>query len=204
MVRKFGILFLVATVLLGCVPAKQARKDEPQPNPQAGPVVLDALAKRQMQSRIFDTPDEKMVLTAASATLQDIGFNLDESCSELGLITCSKNTDVENGKKIANNIGVTLLWTLASVALTGGHAAIVRTDLPGTVALDKVQKVRASLVSSPVGEKADRIMVRLIVQRVVVDNNNEISTAETITDPQIYQQFFDKLAQSLFLEAHGV
>jgi len=195
MVKKLSILLLVVAALAGCA-AKQVRQD------QQGAV--DALAKRQMQSRIFDTSDEKMVLSAAAATLQDFGFNLDESCSELGLITCSKTKNADNAKKVAANIGVTLMWSLAAAVLSQGHYVALMTNAPGTVPLDKEQKIRASLVSTPVGEKGERVMVRLIVQRVVVDDNNDVSAAETILDPKIYQEFFDKLAQSIFLEAHGV
>jgi hypothetical protein len=46
--------------------------------------------------------------------------------------------------------------------------------------------------------------VRVTFQRVVWDNHRNVSRIETINEPKIYQEFFDKLAQSLFLEAHQI
>jgi len=189
------VFFLVATILPGCAPKKQAKLEEP---------VVDTVAKRQMQSRVFDTSEEKTVLSASAAVLQDLGFNLDESCPQLGLITSSKNRTAENSEQVANHVGKMLLFAAASLVLTQGHGVVLTTNPPGSVPFDKEQKIRASLVSTPVGDKEEHIMVRLTMQRVVWNENNQISLAEVITDPQIYQQFFDKLAQSIFLEAHGV
>jgi len=145
------------------------------------------------------------VLSAAATTLQDLGFTLDENSPDVGLIVCSKNISFSNAKRVANNVGTTLAWTLIIFALTPGvHEITVLPDAPGTVPLDKEQKIRASVASSHVGEKEERTMLRVIVQRVAVNDKNESTTAETIADPQLYQTFFDKLAQSLSLEAHGV
>ena len=46
----------------------------------------ESLAQRQAQTRRFDTSDETMLLSASAAVLQDLGFNLDESETELGLV----------------------------------------------------------------------------------------------------------------------
>ena len=47
---------------------------------------------RQMQSRRFETGDEKMILAACAALLQDLGFTLEESASDLGLVVASNQT----------------------------------------------------------------------------------------------------------------
>ena len=57
----------------------------------------DAPALRQVQTRYFDTEDEAELLSASAALLQDLGFLLDETNSELGLIVASKvrNSTIE-------------------------------------------------------------------------------------------------------------
>jgi len=198
MLKKLSIFLFAVALLVGCVPQKP-HEDEPQ---QAGPAVADAQAIRRTQSRIFDTSDEKMVLSAAAETLQELGFIMGENRPEVGLVTCSKSIPFSNAQKEAHNLGTTLGWTLAIFAVS--NTITVVPNAPGTVALDKEQKIRASVSSSHMGENGERITVRLIVQRMVTNDKNGTTTAETIADPQLYQTFFDKLAQSLSLEAHGV
>ncbi|MDL2314141.1 hypothetical protein LJC36_04075 [Desulfovibrio sp. OttesenSCG-928-C14] len=44
--------------------------------------------------------------------------------------------------------------------------------------------------------------VRITFQRVIYNTAGMVSRQEQIKDPEVYQQFFDKLSQSVFLEAH--
>ena len=45
-------------------------------------------------------------------------------------------------------------------------------------------------------------IVRVTFQRMIIDTAGRVTRAEQINDPAIYQQFYDKLAQAVFLEAH--
>ena len=63
------------------------------------------------------------------------------------------------------------------------------------------QNIRVSIVTKPSAD-GKAVIVRVNFQRVVVSAPNP--RAETIDDPIIYQQFFNKLAQALFLEAHEI
>jgi len=47
----------------------------------------ESLAKRELQTRIFDTQDEDMVLSAGAAVLQDLGFILDAADYGLGTVS---------------------------------------------------------------------------------------------------------------------
>ncbi len=67
---------------------------------------------------------------------------------------------------------------------------------------DQKQKIRVSIVTS--ASAGAGTIVRETFQRVVWNNKNQISHVETIDDAPIYQQFFDKLSQAIFLEAHGL
>ncbi len=46
--------------------------------------------------------------------------------------------------------------------------------------------------------------VRVTFQRVIYNTAGQVTTTEQIKDPVVYRQFFDKLAQAVFLEAHEI
>jgi hypothetical protein len=142
------------------------------------------LAERQMQTRRFETPDEKMILFAVSGLLQDLGFNLDESETRVGLVVGSKRRDATEADQVALAI----------------FAAVFGVYSP----IDEVQVLRASVVTRPVGENSQNIAVQVTFQRIVWDTNNRVSKAESLKDPMQFQEFFEKLSKSLFLEAHEI
>ena len=145
----------------------------------------ESLAIRQLQSRSFDTREEAAILSAGAGVLQDLGFNLDESETELGVIVGSKRRDATEVGQIAGAIVMAVLF-----------GAYIPTD--------EEQKIRASLVTKPSGEGEGRIVARVTFQRIVWDSDGEISKIEAIEDPEIYQEFFSKLSKAVFLEANQV
>ena len=146
------------------------------------------LAQRQAQSRRFDTGDERLILSAAAGVLQDLGFSIVESSAGTGLLVASKNRDAVEADQVAGQLVLAALITAL-----GGRADPV---------WERDQKIRISLVTKPLS--AESVIVRVTFQRIVWNTKNQISRAETIDDPVIYQEFFDKLSQSLFLEAHDI
>jgi hypothetical protein len=145
----------------------------------------EALAERQLQTRKYETQDEAKVLAACAGLLQDLGFNLDESETPLGLITASKDRSAVNaGEQVA--------------------AVLVAVFLGVYTPTDKDQRMRACVVSRPLGEQGEYVAVRVTFQRVVRNTQGQITICESLTDPKIYQEFFDKLSKSIFLEAQGV
>lgn len=149
----------------------------------------ESLKNRQLQTRRFDT-DEKTLLSASAAVLQDLGYNINESETDLGVIVCSKQRDATSAGQV---VGAVLL-----ALLTGAVTPI-----------DKEQLIRASLVTRPVHidetEKSKcQTAVRITFQRIVSNTQGGISRREGINEAEIYQEFFDKLSQSLFLEAHEI
>ena len=147
------------------------------------------LARKQAQSRRFDTKNEVLVQQASAGVLQDLGFTIRESSAKSGLVMGDKDRDAMETGQVAAQIFLASLITAM-----GGKANPV---------WDQTQKIRVSIISKPSADKA-AIQVRVTFQRVVWDNNNNISKLETIEDAKIYQQFFEKLSQSLFLEAHQI
>jgi hypothetical protein len=143
------------------------------------------LQERQLQTRRFDDVDENSLLAACAGVLQDLGFNLDESEAELGVIVASKRRVVQN-----------------AAAATITHLLDILVDIE--IAVDKEQRIRASLVSWPDPDKEHSYFVRVTFQRIVWNTKNEVSRREALDDPQLYQRFFDHLSKSVFLEAHSI
>jgi hypothetical protein len=67
---------------------------------------------------------------------------------------------------------------------------------------DVEQKIRASVVTKRLGPHS--CTVRITFQRTVWNNRGEISKAESLEEPELYQEFFSKLSKSVFLTAHSV
>ena len=72
----------------------------------------ESLQNRQLQTRRFDT-DEKMLLSASAAVLQDLGFTIDESETKLGVIVCSKIRDATSAGQVVGAVIVALFSGVA-------------------------------------------------------------------------------------------
>ncbi len=160
---------LVLMVLCGC---------ETTVPPGALALKPEMLQTRQMQSRRFDTSDEKKILSACAALLQDLGFNIEESASDLGLVVATKDrTAVETGQVIM-------------AVLIGGP-------------YDRSQRFRASIVTRLTDDHKS-VVVRVTFQRTVWNTQNMITVNEALNKPEQYQEFFQKLSKAVFLEANDL
>ncbi len=179
MSQAFGrsvIAGAIVLVLAGCeagIPKAALQLDE------------QSMADRQMQTRRFETSDERMILAATAALLQDLGFTLDESETDLGVVVASKDRSAVEAGQVAGAIFL--------AALTGTQAMY-----------DTNQRMRASVVTRPIGESGGNIAVRVTFQRIVWNNYRQVSKAEALNDPDQYREFFEKLSKSVFLEAHEI
>ena len=70
------------------------------------------------------------------------------------------------------------------------------------VTYDVEQKIRASVVTRPMGKGGTT--VRVTFQRIVWNNRGSISGNQSIEDPKLYQEFFVKLSNSVFLTALSI
>lgn len=104
-------------------------------------------ALRAMQSRVYDTPDEQEMLRAAIATMQDLGFVIDDANSSMGIVSATR--------------------------LQGRQARLMVT----------IRK-----------QSENRLVVRASIQVGIT----------TVTDPEVYQQFFASLSKGIFLTAHEI
>jgi len=177
--------------------------------PEALQMQPDTLANRQQQSRKYDIKTEKELLSASASVLQDMGFNLDESQTSLGVIVASKSRSATDGGQIAGAVVMGFLFGAAAMSY------------------DKNQKIRASLVTKPAVtnnpikvelspkagksikfdqqvEASSGFIVRVTFQRLVWNQNGVMTKIEGINDPAIYTEFYDKLSKSVFLQAQNV
>lgn len=150
-----------------------------------------SLEKRQLQMRQYDTKDEKKIITSVAGVLQDLGFTLDDSETDVGFVAASKKADATSAGQV---VGAVFLDTLG--ILFGGYS-----NQCGQV--DKIQHVKVSVIVKPSLE-GNRIVVRVTFQRIIWNASGQINRLETISEPQIYQKFFDSLSKAIFLEAQKI
>ncbi|MEX0325384.1 MAG: hypothetical protein AB3N33_04780 [Puniceicoccaceae bacterium] len=136
---------------------------------------------RQMQSRKYDTSDQEMILNASAAQLQDLGFTIDETEGELGLLVASKERSAVNAGQVVGSIIL--------AALTGAY-----------VPTDHHQLFKASVVTRAFGENQESVVVRVTFQRIVWNDANQVSKIERINDEEMYLEFYSKLSKAIFLE----
>jgi hypothetical protein len=163
--------------MAGCAPA---------PPPEAFVLTPELLAQRQVETRKYSGIEESELLIACSNVLQDLGFNLENSEVRLGVLTASKQRDAVD----AGEVALALL-----VAVLGG----------GNTPISKDQTIRVSLVVRPVrlsdGSPSQKEhFVRVTFQRIVRRTDNSV-IALGLRDPELFQQFFDRVSKSVFLEA---
>jgi hypothetical protein len=149
----------------------------------------DSLQRRQLQSRRYDGISESQLLSACAGVLQDIGFNIDESETKLGVIVASKDRSAFSAGQITAAVALALFGVYSSV--------------------DKDQKIRVSLVTrsalaSDGTSRPDSQVIRITIQRLVHNTNGQLTRVESIDEPKVYQQFFDRLSKSIFLEAQQI
>lgn len=171
MKKVFTLLALLSFVMCGCASYADYYKLDDQ-----------YLARRQRETRRFETSNEESMLIASAQVLQDLGFTLEESETKLGLITASK--DREAGS-------------------TGQKAFVILMALAGTQTVyDTNQKIYVTLVSTK-SQTNTGYNIRVEFARIIWNNMNK-SRIEKIEEPEIYQEFFDKLSQSVFLTANNI
>jgi hypothetical protein len=140
--------------------------------------------QRSLQTRTFDTLDEKGILSASASVLQDLGFTLSESETDLGLLVGEKARDATESGQVAGAVAMAVLFGVQ-------------------MSIDKEQKIRVSVVTKKAHGEDQKMVVRATFQRLIWNQNGVLHKMETINDPEIYQGFFENLSKSVFLEANA-
>ena len=164
----------------------------------------DSLKLRQLQTRRVEGIDEKALLAASVGVLQDLGFNIDETETQLGVIVASKKRSAIDTADIISSSLETLAIDLALSLVFGDHYSS-----DGEISIDVTQKIRISIVTRPALDSSgqprkDAQVIRVTIQRLVWDDEGTLVHAESVEDPKVYQKFFDRLSKSIFLELQAI
>lgn len=186
--KALTVLFLLGVSLLasGCSTPNAAEAFALSPR---------SLKERQIESRRFDGIDQTKLLIACQALLQDMGFHTDESESKLGLLVASVDRSAFRTGQMAGSILLSI-GPIGSIAQLFGRKPMT---------WDENQRVRASVVVSEMGAGGSGVyIVRVTFQRIVWDNHEQLAKEEWLSDPLLYQDFFNRLSKSVFLEAQEI
>ncbi len=183
-------LMIMALIVAGCESTKHGLRLTP-----------DTLQNRVLQTRKYEGISEADLLSASTGVIQDLGFIIDESETNIGLIVGSKDRDASDAEQ---RIGQALVATTSFLAaivvgvITKGESGKGLIYVPP---VDDYQKLWASIVIRPTSEDDDKThYVRVTFQRIVWDTEDEIARLQNLNEPEMYQKFFDLLSKSVFLE----
>ncbi len=146
---------------------------------------------RTMQSHSFAVPSETIILAAAVAVLQDMEYNLDDVEKPLGVLSASKVSDADSKSE------KTGLFMLDVLCAAGGGSSCNNM----AHASDK-QKITVTLVVLPSLARKGEFVARVTIQRVVFNKMQQVTLTEPVVDAKTYQDIFDKLSQSIFLQVN--
>jgi hypothetical protein len=171
-VHRAVTLLIASAWLAACAPSV------PPPKTQ--------LQVREFQTQTFDTADSQLVLKAMFNALQDEGYVVKNAVIPLGLMTATKEIDLAPGRSgptagdIANSMGS---------KFTGGQSE------PTTY-----RKVEVRDFTGNVTEFGEQTKVRVSVQRKILDSRGNVVEVKPIDDLTFYQDFFSRMAKSVYLQ----
>jgi hypothetical protein len=174
---------LAVACLAGCAQATDVQKQTAALT-QAGNV-----ATRQIAQRRYDTKDEMLLLGAGASVLQDLGFLIEETSAGSGMLMATKHRDAVEAGQVAGQMLLVLL-----LAAGGSHYDPV---------YERDQLIRVSLTTRPTPDGSGTL-VRANFQRLIWNNKSQRSRVETIADPAIYREFFEKMNQATFLQGQDI
>lgn len=137
------------------------------------------LQVREFQTRSFDTTNTDEVLSAVVEAFQDQGFMVKNVVPQVGLVSASREVDMEDKGEV-----------------------FLRTFFMGRDALWR----KNALVEATANVKtqAGKTKVRATFQEKVMNNVGGVDSVYTIEDPKFYQNFFDKIGKSIFIEKQKI
>jgi hypothetical protein len=112
--------------------------------------------------------------------MQDLGFTVAESSAQAGIVTGTKTRSAVSVRNVVGN-------ALLAVALGVGAANTI---------YDKTQDIHITVVAAPAGGARSN-EVRVAFDRSLINNRDQLSRIETVSDPQIYVGFFTQLDTAL-------
>lgn len=134
---------------------------------------------REFQTKTYDTNDTKMVMKAIFNVLQDDGYIVQQAEPELGLLTATKETDIESG------------WEKFFATLGEGSRG-------------RWSKNLIIAATANVSEFGDQTRVRVNFQAKKLDNQGGTLEIHQIEDEQFYRDFFSKVDKGIFIQKEKI
>ena len=197
--KKFFSIFLILVFTFGIAEAKT-------------PVVnVSALDIRALQTRVFDTSDDKKVVKAVINTLQDNGFIIQSVEPELGHIRAKKEVKLKRTDKGRVSVYSTCLAiNTAALALSfGANPSAILGMVEDSIRISNEVAPHTVIFDSNVNihKIGNKTKVRFNVIEKVLENADGYTTVKSSPrkvvrhyEAEIYQEFFNQVAKSLFLE----
>lgn len=149
---------------------------------------------RETQTRDFEVPAEANILQASVALMQDMDYNFDTIEYQLGVLNGSKTVDADSLASNAGLVAADVVIAILSIA-TG--------SVPGGslyAGADDEINLEVTMVVLPSLETEGHYTARFTIHSELIDKTDRVKKAVMIEDPVVYQEIFEKLSKSLFLE----
>ena len=134
---------------------------------------------RELQTRTYQTDDVKMVLKAMLNVLQDDGYIVKNTNTDLGFLSATKEIDIENRGE-----------ALLSTFLLGNQASWKKNAL-----------IEATANVSSFNKEC---RVRVNFQVKVMDNKGGVREVKPIDDVKHYEDFFSKVDKGIFIQKENL
>lgn len=165
MVRPRFLLLLAASIVAACATTGKPPQSQ--------------LQIREFQTRAYETTDTKMVMKAVLNTLQDEGYIVKNAVPDLGLLTATKEIDVED------KATAVLLAVLSKGKATWPKNSIIE-------------------ATANVSEFGTQTRVRLNFQVKTYDNKGAVREVKQVEDGKFYQDFFSKVDKGIFIQKENL
>ena len=134
---------------------------------------------RSIQTRTYETLESKLVLKAMLNVLQDDGFIVKTAVPELGLLTATKEIDIENASE-----------SIPAFLFGGANA--------------RWKKNSIIEATCNISDFRDGCKVRVNFTQKILDNLGGILAIRQIYDQKFYQAFFLKVDKSIYIQRMGL
>jgi hypothetical protein len=141
---------------------------------------------REIQTRTYEILESKLVLKAMLNVLQDDGFIVKTAVPELGLLTATKEIDIEK-----EEIDIEKESESIPAFFFGGANA-------------RWKKNSIIEATCNVSDFRDRCKVRVNFTQKILDNLGGIIEIRQIYDQKFYQTFFLKVDKSIYIQRMGL
>lgn len=205
MIKKIIALFLVLVLMGACSASFNSVMAKNKPK-------VSVLERRQMQTRYYDTTDTKKVYKSVVSALQDGGFVISIYEDDLGYMTARNDfMDHRTDKMRMAGYSILLAYYITCTVFTFGLTAPYLIDPIMRCSNELSNKhivVDSNVLVEPYG-KQTKVRVNF-VEKVYTKADGytylkpTIRKIKYIDDPAIYQEFFNEVGKSLFLETNNL